>query len=122
MDAENEKTEPTRSRYFIRPSIDNLKSFFDFHLHQLRTDVPFNKERAYFRVDANDEKVHRQWLTYASEERTVHCSICIAKSSDGCSLVTLITRSISIRGLKNTNNARLTLLMLMPSWSISQNA
>lgn len=81
---ENEKYEPTTLRYFTHPSIDNLKSFFEFHPHQPRADVPFNTERAYFRPDAHDQKVQRQWLTYASEERAVRCSICIAfgKSSD----------------------------------------
>ena len=70
--AENKRTEQTSSQYFTRPSIDNLKSFFDFHPHQPRADTPFNTERAYFRVDTNGEKVHRQWLTYASEKRTDH--------------------------------------------------
>ena len=99
-DAENEKTEPTRSRYFIRPSIDNLKSFFDFHPHQPRADVPFNTERA----------------------SAVQFALPSEKVPTRCSLVTLTTRSISIGGFKNTNNARHALLMLKPSWSISQNA
>ena len=85
LNAQNEKSEFISSpRYFTRPSVDNLKSFFEFHPHQPRANVPFNTERAYFRIDANDEKVHRQWLTYESEQRTMCCSICIAfgKSSD----------------------------------------
>ena len=85
VNAQNEKSEFISSpRYFTRPSVDNLKSFFEFHPHQPRANVPFNTERAYFRIDANGEKVHRQWLTYESEQRTMRCSICIAfgKSSD----------------------------------------
>jgi hypothetical protein len=83
-EANLDENESTSLRYFTRPSIDNLKSFFEFHPHQPCADVPFNTQRAYFRLDANGQKVQRQWLTYASKERTVRCSICIAfgKSSD----------------------------------------
>ena len=79
VDAQNEKSEfISSSRYFTSPSVDNLKSFFEFHPHQPCTNVPFNTERAYFRIDADGEKVHRQWLTYESEEWTMRSSICIA--------------------------------------------
>ncbi len=62
------ENESTSLRYFTRPSIDNLKSFFEFPPHQPHADVPFNTQRAYFRLDANGQKVQQQWLTYALEE------------------------------------------------------
>ena len=63
VNAQNEKSEFISSpRYFTRPSVDNVKSFLEFHPHQLRANVRFNTERAYFCNDANGEKVHRQLM------------------------------------------------------------
>ena len=117
-DAENERTEPTSSQYFTRPSIDSLKSFFDFHPHQPRADTAFNTELAYFRVDPNGEKVHHQFTPSSVHHHhwyTVQFALLSEKVLTPCSLATLMTRNISIQGLKNTKNARLTLLMSRPS-------
>ena len=95
VNAQNEKSEFISSpRYFTRPSIDNLKSFFEFHSHQPRANVPFNTERAFFRIDANGEKVHRQWLSM--NRNNGQCAAQFASPSEKVpnqySLATLMTK------------------------------
>lgn len=66
--------------YFIRPPTNFIASYFQYHPHQPKNNIPFSADKAYLRKDGG----HRMWVTYRPYNPAIFYSLCLlyCKMSD----------------------------------------
>jgi len=65
---------------FIKPKVNELQTFFDYHPFQTVSNeekIPFKPRKVFFR----DDGCNRKWLSYNNKNKKFFCSICLAFSS-----------------------------------------
>lgn len=58
---------------FIKPRSINVTSFWLFHPHQPKTNIPFRPSKLYNRKDGS----HRKWISYCVKKKALFCNICL---------------------------------------------
>ncbi|XP_060857136.1 uncharacterized protein LOC132934792 isoform X2 [Metopolophium dirhodum] len=58
---------------FIKPRSINFTSFWSFHPHQPKTNIPFRPSKLYNRKDGG----HRKWISYCVKKKALFCNICL---------------------------------------------
>ena len=65
---------------FRKPTLGQLEQFFSFHPKFPIEKVPFDVKRAYNRTTTTGATLPRHWLSFDSDTRKLHCSLCLAYS------------------------------------------
>lgn len=58
---------------FIKPRSINVTSFWSFHPHQPKTNIPFRPSKLYNRKNGG----HRKWISYCVKKKALFCNICL---------------------------------------------